>query len=970
VKTPTEDPSDCPHPQPPEEPLGNLVGLALSGGGIRSATFNLGFLQGLAQRGLLEKFDYLSTVSGGGFIGAWWSAWLSRREHVAGQLFPQAEDLELQRRETTSQLLSGDKVAHEAMRARLLTEHSKLHGPQPQHAINNPSPLAQGNDPIHFVRLFSNYLTPKTGLMSPDTWRLIAYLTRSLLLTWLALVPMLFAAVLLAQSVYLFEPQTRAAFLGDGPVVLTDARLAFLAVPAALALAAYAMLTVLWVIETAASRIAAVVAFLGIGVGAFLVRSYFVSSTGPLSIAGSAALVAAILTLITFVVRSVNLLEAHTTGGGAQQKGGTVTASPAERRTWLTHQQELVLKIAAFAAVLLVAAAFAHNVVAFLFGALQSDIPAAVRKAGGWAALLVTGISTVYTISKRAPTTTGEPQPPSMLGRILMAIAPPLLVVMVLFGLAVASHHWLLSVQHVTQSQLRALAWAGICLAVVEIFLAVYECSTDLERGASGAAVAWGVAGPVAVAHYGSPRSWTWFVLAMCLAILAVVHKAWWSVRTWEALFQAPFDRAVLVGLVVMAVIAIITCVPRSSRWSLSSARPAVLLIFAATTATLSVLTYDAPAAVVALHQDGPVGVVALLGIALLIGMVIALGWLADPNLISLHGFYKARIARAYLGASNAARNSETITEAAPGDDMPLTALWNHDAGGPYHLINTSLNLVGGSDLAMAQRLAENFVMSRYHCGSARSGYRYTSQYMSGQLSLATAVAISGAAVSPTMGSQTPSAAMTLLLSLFNARLGFWAPTPSGRRWYEAHARLWPFYLLRETLANTGSIGTYSYLTDGGHFDNTGLYALVERGCQHIVVCDCGADPRPNFDDIGNAIRRCRIDFGAEIDLDIKNFVLAPALDGVGTTYVGCGQIRYQRGHLQFLGLDINEELGDIVWVKPTVTDRSAADVRQYRRAHGDFPQQSTAEQWYDESQFESYRRLGYESAAFVPSLP
>ena len=140
---------------------------------------------------------------------------------------------------------------------------------------------------------------------------------------------------------------------------------------------------------------------------------------------------------------------------------------------------------------------------------------------------------------------------------------------------------------------------------------------------------------------------------------------------------------------------------------------------------------------------------------------------------------------------------------------------------------------------------------------------------MGGELSLATAVAISGAAVSPNMGSKTPSAALALFLSLFNLRLGFWAPTPSGRRWNEPYARLWPFYVLRETLSNTGQIGTYCYLTDGGHFDNTGLYALVERGCRYIVVCDCGANPELGFEDIGVAIRRCRIDFGAEIDLSI-----------------------------------------------------------------------------------------------------
>src|SRR6202035_5750926 len=52
--------------------------LCVSGGGIRSATFALGAIQGLAEHGLLEQFDYLSTVSGGGYIGAWLSAWVNR----------------------------------------------------------------------------------------------------------------------------------------------------------------------------------------------------------------------------------------------------------------------------------------------------------------------------------------------------------------------------------------------------------------------------------------------------------------------------------------------------------------------------------------------------------------------------------------------------------------------------------------------------------------------------------------------------------------------------------------------------------------------------------------------------------------------------------------------------------------------------------------------------------------------------
>ena len=63
----------------------DLTGLAFSGGGIRSATFNLGIIQSLARRNLLGKFDYLSTVSGGGYISSWLSAQIHRHTGATKQ---------------------------------------------------------------------------------------------------------------------------------------------------------------------------------------------------------------------------------------------------------------------------------------------------------------------------------------------------------------------------------------------------------------------------------------------------------------------------------------------------------------------------------------------------------------------------------------------------------------------------------------------------------------------------------------------------------------------------------------------------------------------------------------------------------------------------------------------------------------------------------------------------------------------
>ena len=256
--------------------------------------------------------------------------------------------------------------------------------------------------------------------------------------------------------------------------------------------------------------------------------------------------------------------------------------------------------------------------------------------------------------------------------------------------------------------------------------------------------------------------------------------------------------------------------------------------------------------------------------ILLAVAAVVGLGWMSDPNGLSMHAFYKARLVRAYLGASNPDRRGEQVTDAVPGDDVPLRSLCNHDRGAPYHLVNTTLNLVASVDLATAQRSAANFsaleLLLRLGAHGLPAdprahGRRAHTRHGRGDL---------GSGREPNMGSRTPSMPLVVLLALVNARLGFWAPTPYAARWREPLAALWPFYLLSEALSRTTDLSTYCYLTDGGHFDNTGLYPLVERGCRYIVLLDCGADPGPCFADLGDAIRRCRIDFGAEISLGVR----------------------------------------------------------------------------------------------------
>jgi hypothetical protein len=353
---------------------------------------------------------------------------------------------------------------------------------------------------------------------------------------------------------------------------------------------------------------------------------------------------------------------------------------------------------------------------------------------------------------------------------------------------------------------------------------------------------------------------------------------------------------------------------------------------------------------------------------------VAALGWMVDPNAVSMHQFYKGRLVRAYLGASNMHRyklRTKEISETVAGDDLPLKSLTNCERGGPYHLINTTLNLSAGRDLATAQRSASSFVLSQKYCGSRRTKYCPTDQYMNGQLSLGTAVAASGAAVSPSMGSKKPTSALAMLMTLLNVRLGYWAPTPNRKGWNSSQPRLWPFYLVREFLSQTNDLSDYCYLTDGGHFDNTGLYSLIERGCRFVVLVDCGADPKPSrFEDLGEAIRRCRIDFGTEINLKLDSLLKS---DSPATSQCfAVGKIKFTEKHLRSLrgddeGNGVQYEAwkheGIIVYIKPSLIASAPADVRGYAFENKFFPQQPTTNQWFGEAQFESYRRLGVSCA-------
>jgi hypothetical protein len=280
------------------------------------------------------------------------------------------------------------------------------------------------------------------------------------------------------------------------------------------------------------------------------------------------------------------------------------------------------------------------------------------------------------------------------------------------------------------------------------------------------------------------------------------------------------------------------------------------------------------------------------------------------------------------------------------------------------------LNLVSGTNLAWQQRLATSFTVTPFTCGSATLGYRDSAGFGRGVdpkgtgISLGTALSISGAAVSPNHGYNS-SPLIAFLLTFFNARLGGWFGNPgvAGRdTWTTASPKRALMPIIDEAFGLTDAEHPYVYLSDGGHFENLGLYEMVLRRCRIIVVSDAGCDPNYWFEDLGNAVAKIRVDFGIPItfdpDIDIRKSL--PETEGASTGGRHCAVARIH--YSQVDGGEADTRDGWLVYIKPALCGQEPMDVYHYSREHREFPHESTADQWFSESQFESYRILGTHS--------
>jgi hypothetical protein len=339
---------------------------------------------------------------------------------------------------------------------------------------------------------------------------------------------------------------------------------------------------------------------------------------------------------------------------------------------------------------------------------------------------------------------------------------------------------------------------------------------------------------------------------------------------------------------------------------------------------------------------------------ALLMGLVV------NINRFSLHGLYRNRLVRAYLGASNPKRMPDPFTGFDPADNLRMHKL--RPPSGSQRLlplINVTLNILRDGKLAWQERKAESFSITPYYSGNFHAGYRNSETYGGlGGISLGTAVTISGAAANPHMG-YCSSPALAFVMSLFNVRLGAWLGNTNSNGDSCCHLpgprqALAP--MLGELFGFTTPDFKYVNLSDGGHFDNLGLYEVVLRRCRYIFVSDAGCDPDSKFGDLGNAIRKIRIDFGIPIKFE-KEIEIYPNSEAKRGLYCATARIDYGE-------VDKGTPAGRLFYIKPTMRGRGEHpvpyDVYSYNKEVGVFPHESTADQWFSESQFESYRMLGF----------
>jgi hypothetical protein len=939
------------HAAPPTRALG------LSGGGIRSATFALGVLQGLAEAKsrdeqgretrALGMFDYLSTVSGGGYIGGWLSAWLHHAQQAQGagpeQVFA---------------ALAGERPA---------------------------GPLAPEPPAVVHLRTYSNFLAPKLGLFSADTWTLAATYLRNLLLNWVGYVPLL-VALLAVPRLYVAMQETAC---GPGRALAV----------AALGFAAGAF----------------GLGYCGLNRPAMLPR---LERHGRwwLRHRGQAGFLA--FGLAPLGLAAVCLALAWTwMWNGCQAAPLTWEDSWPERLFDCRNGVPTVFRLAAFGAALHLAGwGFAEVFLRRLRGVPGRSDAAEAGQTGAVAARRLNPAGELLGVVLAGALAGALMQavlrlltavPADGLRPLLLAVtAPPAFLAAV--TLALTLFVGLLSRRSTDEDRewwarmaawclIAAAAWAGFGGAVLFGPLLLKQAPEWLAPmgGVTGVFTLL-VSRAAATAGRGegksrSPLLELGLLLAAPVFLLVLVAAGSLAVG-WPVLWAA--GAAALPPLVALLLAAAAAGLALAARargriapgliwWSAVPVTLAVLALGWAAPAPGGFLALRAWPDYLTIVEDAPCAVVFAL-VAAGVGVSFLVSTLISLNKFSLHSIYRNRLIRAYLGAARAlvtprgaVRRPHPFTGFDPEDNLRLERLADDDDGRcqrPLHVVNMALNLVAGDNLAWQQRKAETFTANGLFAGNFALGFRRVREYAQVEhlrrgarsrpdpaapgLSLGTAVAVSGAAASPNQGYHS-SPLVALLMTLFNIRLGWWLGNPgfAGQRTYFRSSPIGALlHLIKEGLGLTDNASPYVYLSDGGHFENLGLYEMVLRRARFIVLSDAGCDPECALEDLGNAIRKIRVDLGVEVTLEDFRIRRRPGVDAE----FAAGAVHCAVGRIDYAAVDGPQaKPGVIIYFKPALTGDEPKDVANYAAASATFPHETTADQFFSESQFESYRSLG-----------
>ncbi len=831
--------------------VSDLIGIAMSGGGIRSATFNLGVLQGLQELDLLRQVDYISTVSGGGFTGSWLMANVKRSNYWLGRLTPWEKS-------------------------------------------------------IGHLRQYSNYLAPRTGILSMDTWSLGALWLRNTLLiqltalTWMLV---LFTGVYLSRRFFQFLIDSPSFFAGLCLFALT-------------------------------------------GLVVFSLRKNLLNAPAwstrgmvLLSAVLPAWLASAMLAARVFAIARANqiapLWQCSPSGKWFAR------LCPARISTWIASLS--TTKLGTWAS--------SHSSGNFdysmIFKTLLLDWE--------WLLLLSLTFAGLLIVTRVSLEQSATAVPEHTTRRTFAGLGIALFSTIVVHLCLCAIVYGCRKLWHVSNYDVRS--WFAVATVVPTLVLLTYAFAIFLLIGLGGRAC--DAAQREWWTRYGA---WILASAGLGMALPALVFGGPWLIHWLHHHHHASYGAvASWVATTLGGLLA-----GKSSRTTgdgttrtpslqmLANVGGTVFLVGAAMGAAellfLFLRAYNSTGQIQGVLYFANLAHTGLLLVTLIVLLFcgILFTWRFDLNVFGLSELYKNRLVRCYLGATRwepGKRKLQPFTNFDFNDDLRLDELAHKGFRGPFPIVNCSMNLSGSSDLALHTRHSASFTMTPLHCGSAREhvGYRSTTTFAGG-ISLGQAVAVSGAAASPNMGYNT-APLVALLMTLFNVRLGWWFRNPrepsSGR-----DGSLGLLYLGAELLGLASERRAYVNVTDGGHFENLGIYELVRRRSQLIIACDAECDETMTFTGLANAIRLCYTDFGAVIDLDLAS--LRRGDNGLSRTHSAVGMIRYSNG-----------SVGRIIYIKASITGDEDATVTQYLTAHPTFPHETTADQFFKEEQFESYRRLG-----------